>query len=271
MNLSWKQKWHEIIFGTTTKAGKNFDVVLLILIMLSVSIVLVESVPEWRIEYVDFLFYAEWIFTFIFSLEYIMRIVVSDKPIRYILSFWGIIDLLSVLPSFLSLFPIVSGYTSLRVVRSLRLLRVFRILKLSRFTSESQALAHSLKASYYRIMVFLFFVFMMMVMAGTLMYVIEGGKNGFDSIPASIYWAIVTTTTVGYGDITPSSDLGKIISSIMMIIGYAIIAVPTGLISVEMSKYKNDDPEDNRCDQCGHDNPFGSVFCNQCGEEMINS
>lgn len=269
--LTWKEKWNEIIFGTTTKAGRNFDLILLVLIILSVSFVLVESVPEWSGKYGGFLFYAEWIFTFIFSIEYCMRIIVSEKPLKYIFSFWGVIDFLSVLPSFLSLVPFISGYTSLRVVRSLRLLRVFRILKLSRFTSESQALAHSLKASYYRIMVFLFFVIMMMILAGTLMYVIEGGKNGFDSIPASIYWAIVTTTTVGYGDITPSTDFGKIISSVMMIIGYAIIAVPTGLISVEMSKYKGNDPDDNRCDECDHNNPFGSVFCNQCGHEMTRS
>lgn len=269
--MTWREKWHEIIFGTTTKGGRNFDLVLLVLILISVGVVMVESVPEWRASIGESLHIIEWVFTIIFSIEYLMRIAVSQKPIKYITSFWGVIDLISVLPTFLSLIPIVSGYTSLRIVRSLRLLRIFRILKLSRFTSESQALAHSLKASYYRIMVFLFFVFMMMILAGTTMYVVEGGKNGFDSIPASIYWAIVTTTTVGYGDIAPATDFGKIISSVMMIIGYAIIAVPTGLISVEMSKYKDEDPEDNKCDNCGHDNPFGSVFCNQCGQEMTSS
>jgi voltage-gated potassium channel len=196
-----------------------------------------------------------------------LRIWISDRPLKYILSWWGIIDFISIVPTFLT--PFVSGYTSLRVVRALRLLRIFRILKLPRFTSESQALAHSLKASYYKIMVFMFFVVMMMVLAGTLMYVIEGGENGFESIPASIYWAIVTTTTVGYGDITPGTDLGKILSSMMMILGYVIIAVPTGLISVEMSRYKADGKEDNLCANCGNDNPFGSVYCNQCGSEMI--
>lgn len=263
-----RAKLHEIIFGTTTKAGRNFDLVLLVMIVLSVMIVLVESVPEWRDAYGNELFYLEWGFTILFSIEYILRILISPNPLRYITSWWGIIDLISIIPTFIT--PLVSGYASFRVVRAFRLLRIFRILKLSRFTSESQALAHSLKASYYKIMVFLFFVVMLMILTGTVMYVIEGGQNGFDSIPASIYWAITTTTTVGYGDITPATVLGKLLASLMMITGYAIIAVPTGLITVEMSRYKDNDPEDNKCDHCGHDNPFGSVYCNQCGKEMTN-
>lgn len=261
-----KKKLYEIIFGTTTKAGKQFDVVLLFLILFSVLIVLFESVPEWRNLYEEELHWVEWGFTILFTIEYLLRILVSPKPLKYITSLWGVIDLVSIIPTFIS--PFISGYASFRAIRAVRLLRMFRILKLNRFTSESQALAHSLKASYYKVMVFLFFVFLMMVMAGTLMYVIEGGENGFDSIPASIYWAIVTTTTVGYGDVVPATDFGKIISSIMMILGYAIIAVPTGLITVEMSKYKNDGKKDNLCDNCNHDNPFGSIFCNQCGHEM---
>lgn len=261
-----REKLHEIIFGTTTKAGRNFDLVLLMLILLSVMIVLFDSVPEWRDAYGDELYYLEWGFTILFSIEYLLRILISPKPIKYVISWWGIIDLISIVPTFLT--PFVSGYDSLRVVRAFRLLRIFRILKLSRFTSESQALSHSLKASYYKIMVFLFFVVMLMIFTGTVMYVIEGGQNGFDSIPESIYWAITTTTTVGYGDITPTTVLGKLLASLMMITGYAIIAVPTGLISVEMSRYKKDDSHDNQCENCNHDNPFGSVFCNQCGKEM---
>ncbi len=261
-----KKRLQEIIFGTTSKAGKNFDIVLLLLILVSVLIVMFESVPSWRDSFEEELYYIEWGFTILFTIEYLLRILVAPKPLKYILSWWGIIDLISIVPTFIS--PFISGYASLRVVRAARLLRIFRILKLSRFTSESQMLAHSLKASYYKIMVFLFFVVMMMVMAGTVMYVIEGGEHGFESIPASIYWAIVTTTTVGYGDVVPYTDLGKVLSSVMMILGYAIIAVPTGLISVEMSKYKEDD--DNLCDNCGHNNPFGSIYCNQCGEEMLN-
>lgn len=261
-----REKLHEIIFGTTTKAGRNFDLVLLMLILISVMIVLFDSVPEWRDAYGDELYYLEWGFTILFSIEYLLRILISPKPIKYVTSWWGIIDLISIVPTFVT--PFVSGYDSLRVVRAFRLLRIFRILKLSRFTSESQALAHSLKASYYKIMVFLFFVVMLMIFTGTVIYVIEGGQNGFDSIPESIYWAITTTTTVGYGDITPTTVLGKLLASLMMITGYAIIAVPTGLISVEMSRYKKDDSHDNQCENCNHDNPFGSVFCNQCGEEM---
>ncbi|MCR9172204.1 MAG: ion transporter [bacterium] len=263
-----RERLHTVVFGTSTRAGKNFDLILLILILASVLVVLLESVPKWREVYGEELFYIEVGFTVIFTIEYLLRIVISPKPLRYIFSFWGIVDLASILPTFIT--PFISGYHSLVAIRALRLLRIFRILKLNRFTSESQALMHSLRASYYRIVVFMVFVVMMMIMAGTAMYVIEGGSNGFDSIPSSIYWAIVTTTTVGYGDITPSTDLGKILSSLMMILGYVIIAVPTGLISVEMSRYKSDGRNDNLCPKCEHDNPSGSVFCNQCGAEMTH-
>tara|TARA_B110000285_G_scaffold84634_1_gene97109 strand:+ start:258 stop:1052 length:795 start_codon:yes stop_codon:yes gene_type:complete len=263
-----KDKLHSIIFGTTSKQGRTFDIVLLFLILLSVLVVMFESVPQWSEAFAYELNVIEWGFTILFTVEYLLRIWVSKKPLNYIFSWWGIIDLVSIVPTFIS--PFVSGYTSLRVVRAVRLLRIFRILKLSRFTSESQALAHSLKASYYKITIFLFFVVMMMVMAGTLMYVIEGGENGFISIPSSIYWAIVTTTTVGYGDVIPVTDFGKILSSMMMILGYAIIAVPTGIISVEMSQYKDDGQKDNLCDHCETDNPFGSIYCNQCGKEMVS-
>lgn len=264
-----REKLREIVFGTTTPAGRVFDLILLVLILLSVMIALVESIPVWRADYEYELHLAEWIFTIIFTIEYVTRIIIAPKPLKYIFSAWGIIDLLSIIPTFIS--PLVSGYTSFRVVRAFRLLRIFRILKLERFTSESQALAHSLRASYYKIMVFFFFVVMLMILTGTLMYVVEGGQNGFESIPASIYWAITTTTTVGYGDITPVTVLGKLLASVMMITGYAIIAVPTGIISVEMSKFKGDESAPNLCDDCGHDNPFGSVYCNQCGHEMLNS
>ena len=262
------EKLHEIIFGTTTKAGRNFDLILLVFILLSVFLVMFESVKSWSAEYPLFFYYTEWGFTIFFTVEYFLRIAVSSRPLKYMTSAWGIIDLLAIIPTYLT--PFISGYTSLRAIRALRLLRVFRILKLSRFTSESQALYHSLKASYYKIMVFFFFIVMIMVITGTLMYVIEGGQHGFDSIPASIYWAIVTTTTVGYGDITPYTELGKILSSLMMITGYVIIAVPTGLITVGMAKYKSDEKDDNLCKSCGHDNPFGSIYCNQCGKEMTN-
>jgi len=264
-----RKRLYTVVFGTSTRAGKNFDLVLLIVILASVLVVLLESVPKWRERYGEELLILEWGFTIIFSIEYLIRIWISPKPLRYIFSFWGIVDLASIVPTFIS--PFISGYHSLVAIRALRLLRIYRILKLSRFTSESQALMHSLRASYYRIMVFMIFVVMMMILAGTAMYVIEGGENGFDSIPSSIYWAIVTTTTVGYGDITPVTDLGKILSSLMMILGYVIIAVPTGLISVEMSRYKSDGKNKNLCLNCHHDNPTGSIYCNQCGSEMTHN
>ena len=236
-----RKKLHNIIFGVDTPAGKSFDLILLFLILLSVLIVIIDSVPLLGAKYGDFLYTAEWFFTILFTLEYILRIIISPKPMKYIFSFWGFIDLISIIPTFIS--PFISGYTSLTLIRALRLLRLFRILNLSKFTNESRSLARSLKASYYKIMVFLFFVVMMMIMAGTLMYVIEDGSEGFESIPSSIYWAITTTSTVGYGDIVPTTPLGKIIASIMMIVGYVIIAVPTGLISIELSK-NNKEKED---------------------------
>jgi voltage-gated potassium channel len=263
-----RKKINEVIFGTTTKSGRNFDLILLILIVLSVLMVMIESVKVWSAEYPNLFYYAEWGFTIFFTIEYLLRIAVAPKPWKYMTSTWGIIDLLSIIPTYLT--PFLSGYTSLRAIRALRLLRVFRILKLNRFTSESQALFHSLRASYYKIMVFFFFVFMIMILTGTVMYVVEGGEHGFDSIPASIYWAIVTTTTVGYGDVVPTTEIGKMLASLMMITGYVIIAVPTGLITVGMARYKSDGKEDNLCENCGHDNPFGSIYCNQCGHEAIS-
>jgi voltage-gated potassium channel len=236
-----RKKLHNIIFGIDTPSGKSFDLSLLFLILLSVLIVIIDSVPLWNMRYGDFLYTAEWFFTILFSIEYMIRIIISPKPIKYVFSFWGFIDLISIIPTFIS--PFIAGYTSLTLIRALRLLRLFRILNLSKFTNESKSLARSLKASYYKIMVFLFFVVMMMILSGTLMYVIEGGSKGFESIPSSIYWAIVTTTTVGYGDIVPTTALGKILSSLMMILGYVIIAVPTGLISIELSK-NNKEKED---------------------------
>lgn len=265
-----KQKLHDIIFGTETKFGKIFDIVLLFLILFSVLIIMFESIPGWRDEYETELFYAEWIFTIIFSIEYILRIIISPKPFSYMKSKWGLIDLISILPTFIN--PFVSGYTSIRAVRALRLLRIFRILKLNRFTTESQSLGRALNASYYKIMVFLFFVVMMMILAGTLMYVIEGGQNGFESIPSSIYWAVVTTTTVGYGDIIPVTVFGKILSSFMMIIGYAIIAVPTGVISVEIAKNQKADKQKqvnaNTCPSCVSNNDIDANFCKECGNKM---
>lgn len=259
-----KERLHIIIFGTDTKAGRRYDLFLLIFILISVLLVMIESVPASRINYGAELYMIEWIFTILFAIEYIIRILISPKPLKYIFSVWGAIDLLAILPTFIS--PFFSGYHSFIVIRALRLLRVFRIMRLSRFIGESNMLYHSLKASSYKITVFLFFVTMMIVVAGTLMYVIEGGDNGFNSIPQSIYWAVVTITTVGYGDISPVTAFGKFIASVMMITGYGIIAIPTGLITVEMARYK--EAHAKKCSNCETENEAKAKFCGECGTKL---
>ena len=255
-----RDKINQIIFGHDTKSSKLFDIVLLWVILVSVLVVILESVPSIQAKFPDFFFYAEWTITILFTLEYLVRIWSSRTPFRYIFSFWGLVDLLSILPSYLEL--INFGFHYLLAVRILRLLRVFRILKLVRFNREAQKLLLAMKGSSYKIAVFLMVVISIMVLLGTIMYVIEGGENGFTSIPQSIYWAIVTVTTVGFGDIVPQTVLGKFLSSIAMIMGYAIIAVPTGIISVELAKNRS---EDKVCEDCKHDNPDDANYCNQCG------
>jgi voltage-gated potassium channel len=255
-----REKINRIIFGHDTKSSKLFDVILLWVILISVVIVILESVPSLHDRFSKFFFYAEWAITILFTLEYLIRIWSSKTPFRYIFSFWGLVDLLSILPTYLEL--INFGFHYLLAVRILRLLRVFRILKLVRFNREAQKLLLAMKGSSYKIAVFLMVVISIMVLLGTIMYVIEGGQNGFTSIPQSIYWAIVTVTTVGFGDVVPQTVLGKFLSSIAMIMGYAIIAVPTGIISVELAKNRS---EDKICEICKHDNPDDAQFCNQCG------
>jgi len=260
--MTTRQKIYRIIFGTETRAGKQFDVVLLWTILFSVLIVMLESVPEIGKKYSHFFFTIEWILTVVFTIEYLLRVWISPKPLRYIFSFWGLIDFLSILPTYLSLF--IFGYHYLLVVRIFRLLRVFRIFKLARFNAESQRLIEALKASSYKVGIFLLAVISIVVFMGTIMYVVEGGEKGFTSIPQSIYWAIVTVTTVGYGDMVPHTVLGKFISSIVMIFGYAIIAVPTGIITVEISKAGMK----RKCTACNHINEFSANYCNECGQAL---
>jgi len=263
----WRLKLHEVIYEADTQAGKFFDVVLLIIIILSITIVMLESVPSLHDNYGDLFEKAEWLFTALFTLEYLARLISIKKPLKYILSFYGIIDLLSIIPTYLGVF--ISGTSSLMVIRSLRLMRVFRILKLGSFIKESKSLIDSLKASRHKIMIFLLSILTMVTILGTVMYLVEGGENGFDSIPRSIYWAIVTMTTVGYGDISPITTLGQFIASIVMILGYAIIAVPTGIVTNELIKADSKKVSTQACTSCsqeGHDTD--AKYCKYCGDKL---
>ncbi len=261
-----KERLYKIIFEADTPAGKFFDLVLLFVILISVVLVMFESVNSVNIKYRDILIVLEWIITVLFTIEYLLRIFIVNKPFRYIFSFYGIIDFLSVIPTYLSL--LIIGSQSLIVIRILRLLRVFRILKLTRFTSAGRFLAKSMWASREKISVFIFFVLTIVVIMGTIMYLIEGETNGFTSIPLSIYWAIVTLTTVGYGDISPQTPFGQFMASIIMIMGYAIIAVPTGIITAEMMKPTG--PLNTQvCPKCLYDkHDDDAVFCKKCGTSI---
>lgn len=263
----WKSKLHEIIYGTHTPAGRLFDILLLVLIVYSVIVVMLESVPRIDVKYHEFLNISEWVVTILFSIEYILRIICIKKPSKYIFSFFGIVDFLSTIPKYLSYFFIGSQY--LTAFRALRLLRVFRILKLVRFVGESNNLVKALKASRTKIFVFVFFVLIISVLLGTLMYLIEGSEHGFNSIPHSVYWTIVTLTTVGYGDISPETALGQFIATLIMIIGYGIIAVPTGIVSAEYSASKNrakDIDEGRSCPSCSAEIYRSDAhYCRKCG------
>lgn len=268
----WKAKIHEIIYGTHTPAGKLFDVVLLIAIVYSIIIIMLESIQSFDNKYHTFFNVSEWVVTILFTIEYILRIVCVTKPKRYILSFYGIVDLLSTIPKYLAFFILESQF--LTVFRALRLLRVFRILKLIRFVGEANNLTRALKQSRSKIFIFIFFVFIVSIILGTLMYLIEGPEHGFKSIPQSIYWCIVTLTTVGFGDITPQTPLGQVLASLIMIIGYGVIAVPTGIISAEYaSSHKNTTPNNgNACKSCGADIiNSDAIYCRKCGEKLSDA
>ncbi|NQY05924.1 MAG: ion transporter [Flavobacteriaceae bacterium] len=267
---NWKRKLHEVIYEADTSAGKWFDIILLFLILASIVVVMLESVSYIDKEYHAELDIAEWIITILFTFEYIARIVVIKKPSEYIFSFYGLVDFFSTIPKYLSLFLI--GTHALVALRALRLLRVFRILKLARFIGEGNQLANALKASKAKILVFLMAIFMLCIILGTVMYMIEGGSgSGFTSIPRSVYWAIVTLTTVGYGDIAPVTALGQFIASIIMILGYAVIAVPTGIVSAEMTKKKEKKVHLNTrsCPNCAAEyHRDDAQFCYECGTQL---
>lgn len=237
---NWRAKVHEIIYEADTPAGKLFDIILLVAILASILLVMLESIESLDNKYHTFFNVSEWVITILFSVEYILRIISVKQPIKYVTSFYGIIDFLSTIPKYLSL--IFIGTHALVAFRAIRLLRVFRILKLVRFLSASNHLLTALKASRAKISVFMLAVIIITIILGTVMYLIEGKEHGFDNIPKSVYWCIVTLTTVGFGDITPQTPFGQIIASLIMIMGYGIIAVPTGIVSAEYSKQGKEKP-----------------------------
>lgn len=263
----WRFRLHEIIFETDTPAGKAFDVALLVAIVLSVMAAVLESVRSIRSDYGPTLLLIEWFFTVLFTIEYVLRLVCVGRPLAYARSFFGVVDLLAILPTYLSLG--VAGAHSLIVIRALRLLRIFRVLKLAQFLSEAAMLRAALRASRRKILVFLGTVLTLVLVLGSLMYLIEGEKNGFSSIPTAIYWAIVTMTTVGYGDIAPQTIVGKALASAIMIIGYGIIAVPTGIVTVEMANLYSQGVSTQVCPECASEgHAADAVYCKYCGSRL---
>jgi len=265
----WREQLFTIIFEADTRAGRNFDLALFFLIILSLVIVMLQSIGSVNARFGPQMMIMEWIITILFTIEYILRIISIKQPIKYISSFYGVVDLLSILPSYFSLLFPPSHF--LLAIRALRLIRIFRILKLSQFVREGNTIVMAMKASTKRITIFLAFVLLLSIMLGALVYVVEGGINpSFSSIPQSIYWAIVTITTVGYGDVSPITPLGKIIASGIMLLGYAIIAVPTGIVTVELTR--QDDKAGMRTQSCPgcaaeiHDND--ARFCKYCGRAL---
>jgi voltage-gated potassium channel len=264
-----RQKIHIVIYGTNTVAGRLFDLILLGLILLSVLFVMLETVKGFDAKYHQQLIILEWVITALFTVEYLLRIITTDKPLKYIFSFFGIIDLISILPMYLSFFFL--GTKIFSIIRALRLLRLFKILNHPKFTGQSVQLVKALKASRGKITVFLYFVLISTILIGSVMYIVEGEENGFTSIPTSIYWTIVTLTTVGYGDISPVTPLGQFIASLVMILGYGIIAVPTGIVTAEFTRTtdKKTNPNKNKCKNCGtDDHPEKAKFCYHCGHKL---
>lgn len=258
-----------IIFEADTPAGKLFDEVLIVLIILSVLAVMLETIQPLDDKYHVYFAGVEWVITILFTIEYFLRIYSVIRPWKYISSFYGVIDLLAILPFYLSL--VFAGTQSFAIIRALRLLRIFRVFKLGHYLTQGKIITQSLRSSIPKIAVFLYFVILMVVVFGSIMYLVEGGSNEkFDSIPRSIYWAIVTLTTVGYGDISPSTPFGQFLASIVMIMGYAVIAVPTGIISAEIIKIREDKTITTQsCPYCmkeGHD--ADAVYCKRCGEKL---
>ncbi|SEH68942.1 voltage-gated potassium channel [Paenimyroides aquimaris] len=264
-----RQKTYILIHGSGTIAGKTFDLILLGVILLSLLLIMMASISKFDNKYHSFFYISEWIITVFFSIEYILRIISNKKPLSYIFSFYGVVDLLSLLPMYLSFF--IPGSEVLGVIRTLRLLRLFAILDLIPILNQSSHIKESLRASMNKIIVFVYFVIVMSIVLGTIMFMVEGGHNGFSNIPNSIYWCIVTMTTVGYGDIAPITPIGKTIASFIMIMGYGIIAVPTGIVTAELSRNRKSKDIKNNCPRCKTYiyNEFAN-YCYNCGEKLID-
>ncbi|GAA4768353.1 MULTISPECIES: ion transporter [Flavobacterium] len=267
-----KQQIYIIIYGSNTFAGRLFDLILLGVILLSVLLVMLESVEQLDAKYHSFIIISEWIITIFFTIEYFLRIISNKKPLNYIFSFYGIVDFISILPMYLSF--IIPGSRMLSVIRALRLLRLFGILNLVHFTGQESQLKLAIKASRTKIIVFVYFVLIVSILLGAIMYVVEGKESGFTSIPVSIYWCIVTLTTVGYGDIAPVTTLGQIIASCIMIMGYGIIAVPTGIVTAEFASAKKNQINNSKKRICPSCTSIvyneESKFCHLCGQKLSN-
>lgn len=267
----WRESLHTIIFGAETPLGRAFDIALIISIIVSVLAVMLGTVASISLEYGELLLYIEWFFTLVFTAEYALRLLTVRRPLRYLFSFFGIVDFLSIIPTYLMF--LIPSIKYMLVIRILRLLRVFRILKLSAYMGEANILLSALTKSWRKIMVFLYTILTLVVIFGTLMYAVEGNASGFTSIPKSVYWAIVTLTTVGYGDIAPQTALGQLIAATIMIMGYGIIAVPTGIYSAELIKASRPVKVSNNacpaCGETGHDED--ADFCKYCGHVLNDS
>ena len=271
---SFREKTYRVIFGTDTPAGQRFDIALIYLILVSVLAIVLASIESIKMQYGDWLFRLEWAFTFLFSIEYLVRIYSSPKPLRYIFSFYGLVDLLSIIPTYLALlFPAANYWL---VVRLLRVLRIFRVFKLVRYLTEANLLLRSMYAARRKVLVFFTVVLVICVIFGSLMFLVEGPENGFTSIPRSIYWTIVTITTVGYGDITPQTVFGQIIATMAMLTGYSIIAIPTGIFTAEIAREMIAESNNRQCNVCNRSGHHSEAeYCFQCGvslpDRIINS
>jgi voltage-gated potassium channel len=269
----WRRRWFDIIFRHDTPPARNFDLLLVVAIVISVGVILADSVAHVHARYSRVLYGLEWVFTILFTAEYILRLATVRRPLRYALSIWGVIDLLSILPTYLSL--LLPGSQSLLVVRILRILRLFRILKLTQYVAESGVLLGALWRSRRKILIFFSAVLTLVVIFGALMYVIEGPTHGFTSIPTSMYWAIVTMATVGFGDIAPQTTLGRMVTSVLILIGYSIIAVPTGIYTAELATSLREAAADNAtldrrgCPDCGLEgHQPEAMYCRHCGHAL---